>query len=1095
MLLLARPARGARLIVASLALLLFAHHSHDASSIARQSTPAEAALAHLVRDYYDALAGENLPALMRLWSDKSPDFAARVATAALLFAAHDRITIGALTVSRVAIESERARAEVQVETSATIARSGKFATKEFGRWNRTLHFVREAGAWKVWREASPSEEELAAALVELSTDEERDALLVKASGYEGVELRRALIREAAQRGRQSKFKEAQAILHFARKLVERVGDEIGVADILRRIGANHFDQGEFAPAMDYYQKSLTASERAGDDYLTARALNNIGIVHHDRGEFDQALGYFRRALATGEPAGDKVMITAWLNNIGNCLRGLGDYETALEYYRRSVAMGEAARDKPGVALALSNVGVVHYQTGDYANALELFNKSLDVNQELSNKWQIARLSVLIGNVHLRQGDLDKGLTYYQKTLAVSEAAGIKYQIINALHSIGWYYELRGSYAEALDFYRKSLSAAESLDSKNQVAHILASIGAVHGSRGEYDAAVERFRESIKLLESLNIQGCVASTRRQLAEIQYLRGDYAGALPAAEQAAEVAARIGIREDLWRAHTTAGKVHLALGQPARARRAFDEAISVLETMRAGVVGGEHERQQFFDNKLAPYHLMIESLLSQNNYAEAFAYVERAKARVLLDVLQNGRAEIGGAMTANEREGEQRLKRALASLNTQLSKENGNARPDAPRLADLQGRVQTARLELEAFRAKLYAVHPELRAARGEAQPLDAGRAAELLPDDETALLEYVVTERKAYLFVLTKGQGAHAPTEVKAYALSVAPKDLSERAEEFRRLTAARGSFQPQARALYDLLLRPAAAQLKGKRRLVVVPDAALWEVPFQALQPAANRFLLEDAVISYAPSLTALAEMRKRRSWRDEAARPAALLAFGNPALNAEPARRAQIALRGYPLEPLAAAEREVAALRSLYGAQASRVYTGRDARERTVKQEAGHFRVLQFATHGVLDDRAPMYSHLVLSQAGDEANEDGLLEAWEMMNLNLRADLVVLSACETARGQIAAGEGVIGMSWALFVAGAPTTVVSGWKVSSEGTAELMVDFHRHLKGAGGAPPVTTAEALRRAALKLMRSGGAYRHPFYWAAFAVVGDGG
>ena len=158
--------------------------------------------------------------------------------------------------------------------------------------------------------------------------------------------------------------------------------------------------------------------------------------------------------------------------------------------------------------------------------------------------------------------------------------------------------------------------------------------------------------------------------------------------------------------------------------------------------------------------------------------------------------------------------------------------------------------------------------------------------------------------------------------------------------------------------------------------------------------------------------------------------------------------------------------------------------------------KAGSYRILHLATHAILNDTSPMYSHVLLSQGGTDSNEDGLLEAWEVMKLNLQADMVVLSACETARGRIGAGEGVIGLTWALFVAGAPATVVSQWKVESASTTELMVEFHRQLqaKRQDGKPRATKAEALRQAAIKLLRRKQS-QHPFYWAAFVVVGDGG
>jgi CHAT domain-containing protein len=296
-------------------------------------------------------------------------------------------------------------------------------------------------------------------------------------------------------------------------------------------------------------------------------------------------------------------------------------------------------------------------------------------------------------------------------------------------------------------------------------------------------------------------------------------------------------------------------------------------------------------------------------------------------------------------------------------------------------------------------------------------------------------------------------------------------------------------------------------LAGEKSLIVVPDGELWNLPFQAMMSAPDRYLVEDYAVSYAPSLTVLREMaalRRRRQASNRNASPE-LLALGNPALGGGTAGRTTVSTpaagtRGGQLEPLPEAEREVETLRQLYGAARSRIYSGANATEEQVKSEAPRYAVLHLATHGVLDDANPMYSYVVLAQPGEVKREDGLLEAWEMMKMDLKADLFVLSACETARGRVSAGEGVVGMSWALFVAGVPTTVVSQWKVNSASTTALMLEFHRQLRAGGqnaNSPrqtPLTKAEALRRASLKLLRSD-AYRHPFYWAAFTVVGDGG
>jgi CHAT domain-containing protein len=232
---------------------------------------------------------------------------------------------------------------------------------------------------------------------------------------------------------------------------------------------------------------------------------------------------------------------------------------------------------------------------------------------------------------------------------------------------------------------------------------------------------------------------------------------------------------------------------------------------------------------------------------------------------------------------------------------------------------------------------------------------------------------------------------------------------------------------------------------------------------------------------------------RRKNEQPETSSPAnTLLAMADPALGTESLARAAIVYRGAKLSSLPETRQEVRALQRLYGASQSEVYTGGDAREDRFKAEAGKFRILHLATHGILDNASPMYSNILLSP-GDNSQEDGLLEAREIIQMDLKADLAVLSACETARGRISAGEGVIGLSWAFFVAGTSTTVVSQWKVESVSTAKLMMAFHRARQANDqGASTFRTARALQQAELQLLRDP-RFRDPVYWAGFVVMGD--
>jgi CHAT domain-containing protein len=283
---------------------------------------------------------------------------------------------------------------------------------------------------------------------------------------------------------------------------------------------------------------------------------------------------------------------------------------------------------------------------------------------------------------------------------------------------------------------------------------------------------------------------------------------------------------------------------------------------------------------------------------------------------------------------------------------------------------------------------------------------------------------------------------------------------------------------------------------------------LWNLPFQALQNAEDKYLLELYAMYYAPSIQVLREMKKRSDGLQSS--PAGksdvnggslrrgavsrLYAIGNPALSGEAIAQAQT-LRNTAFAPLPETEQEVQALANeVYGPERSLVRIGAAAREDTIKAEIDKYSVLHFAAHGVLDDRNPLYSYIVLAPSSD-SKEDGLLEAWEFMQMDLKAELVVLSACETARGRVGDGEGMIGMTWALLVAGVPTTVASQWQVPSQSTTRLMVGFHKNLTSLASGRKISKAEAWREAALGMIADPRYRMKPYYWAGFVVIGDGG
>lgn len=1052
----------------------------------------------LVERFYSAYRKEDLDALMSMWSEKATDLAAGRQSFQQTFGELRDIEIKKLEVGKVSIEGNRAEVRLVVEVSATSEKTGKNA-EGLGLMTRAMRLVREASGWKVWQYLS-DEEDFAAQLLAAGTEEARAALL----GMNPERVTRGLTRELNKQGRtffsQSKFDQALSVYDVALLVAGRIDDKAGAALVLIGVGNAYYLQGNYDKAEGAYGRSLKLSEETGNKLDLARAIGSLAGVFRARGDFQQSLELNLKSLRLREEVGDKESIAASLGNIAGVYYGQGMHEQALEYQMRGLAIQEELGDKAGIAVALNNIGNLHLVQGDYFRALEMRQKSLKLREELGDKAGTATMLNSIGQVYFAHGDYEQALDFYQRSLRLAQELGMKALTAGIFTNTGNVHFAQGNHAQASDFMLKSLKLNEEIGDKPNIAAVLNNLGSVYNGQGEHARALEILQRSLKLAEEMSQAQVVASSLTNIAQTHQHLGKHEAALDYAARAVAHARREDDAHILWQALTTEGRVYAALNRFDNARQSFLGAIAVIEKLRGRLAGGERGQQRFFEGKVSPYYAMVDLLLKQGETAQALAYAERAKGRVLLDVLSNGRADINKAMTKEELDRDRTLTTRINELNTQISRLKATGK--RPELTDLMAGLEKARLEYEAFRTGLYAAHPELRVKRGEAHALTLAEADGLLAGGRSALLEYVVREDSSYLFVLTKGAGQ--PVTLKVYPLSVKGKELASLAQDFmRRVSEHDLTIKAPAGRLYELLVKPAEKQLLGVSSLTIVPDGPLWDIPFQALHRGQRGYLLEGYAISYAPSLSILREMKRKgaemsgaRGRQQQTATvnfKTELLALGNPALNGETAAKIKTLRDDDSLSPLPDAEREVNALGKLYGPARSRVLIGERATEEEVKTGAGKYKLLHFATHALLDDRNPMYSRIMLAQAGQQgAREDGLLEAWELLRLDLTAELAVLSACQTARGRVGIGEGVIGMSWALFVAGCPTVVVSQWKVDSARTTDLMLEFHRNLlRQKGSEQAMTKAEALRAASLKLLHS--QYNHPAYWAGFVIIGN--
>ncbi|NOT61199.1 MAG: CHAT domain-containing protein [Acidobacteria bacterium] len=1055
--------------------------------------PEEVHLQNLTREFYQGFARLDIAEATRFWHETAPGRMAFQQQTAKWFADCSRLELASVTFRPIEWEQTTAHVRVTLAFKATDARTGQ-ALATWNNWQRVISWRPENTGWKIWQERS-AYAVWAEKFLSSANEEERQRLLSGAPELVDTELAREL-HAAGNRRRNPSQPDLPTSLkayELAYEIALRVND-------LSRAGTALLNQAQVLLLQSKYAEALTFGHQSLQKYAAAKNLNGrfdalkeLASINMALSNYVEAKAFFDQMIELNDALNDPIRKADAWQNLGAWHFALGNYEQSLDLYERSLALrllqqrqgSTDVNNTANIGVLRGNLGLSYAALGQYQKALRLYEESLQAAR--ADGRGIGFALNYFGTLYKQQGNYDLALHYCTEAMEANQREKLERDIAVTHNNLGDIHLANGESAQALQQFQTALAIAERLKSPSVIARTNFRLGLASLSQNNPKQAQSYFQIGLDIYLKLNLPESVTTSYQYLATASLAANELEQARQFAEEALSLSRQMEKPELRADVATIAGRVYQALNQPEPAKRAFLEAVAATEKLRAGVVGNEINLQEFFATRTLSYFALMELAAEENQPAVAFAWAERAKARTLLDVLQTGKSKINAASSPAERQQESELTSRLTTLNALLFKEQ-TQKKRAVKLSEFTAQLDQARLNYEDFRTKLYAAHPELRVQRGEAKPITLAEAAELLPDARTALLHYVVMPEHVRLFIVTKAKDGQPQLRVETLPLK--REDLTKRVEQFRQQLADRDPrFGKLAAELYAQLFKAARAYLPARARLVIVPDGPLWELPFQALLNEQNRYLWEEHTLVYAPSLTVLREMLRARPASAKKAAPA-LLAMGDPQLGGATVARAQ-QLMGGSFEPLPEARQQVERLQQFYDPQRRKVFVGAAATEAQWKAEAEKADVLHLAAHGVLNDRNPLYSHILLAQNAD-AREDGLLEAWELMEMNLHADLAVLSACETARGRVGAGEGMIGLTWALFVAGVPSSVVSQWSVSDASTAELMVEFHRQLRTVK-APPNgwTKAEALRQAALKLLR-GGKYRHPFDWAGFVLVG---
>ncbi len=839
------------------------------------------------------------------------------------------------------------------------------------------------------------------------------------------------------------------------------------AALLNNLSLVYDEQGDYRKSLQQYERALALHRELGDEEGESYTLGNIGGVHYTLGEFRKAISYYAQAYALSRKLGLKPSQSQDLGNLALCHLELDEVPEAERLFREALALAREAGLKKDEADWLKGLGGAQLRRGEYSDALVSYRSAAAVYQKSEMKRELVEAHSFLADLHLRLGDLPSSRRALEESLALANSIGYRRGAVAGLSLLGELAQRSGQPEEALSHYQRAYGEAQELDDKSQQTLLLTRLGRAETERGRFPRAEEHLAAALEIARRQEMRSHAALALFGQAEVERRRGRPEQSLPLYKEGLALATAVSNRELLWRFHHGRGRALEALGRLEEALAAYQAAVGVIETLR-GQIREEPFRAGFMEDKYEVYVDLVRLLLRLGRTAEAFLYVERSRARAYLDLLGNGsiRFSSDGKGLADE---EQALRKRINQLQKQLEQEQQRPPPEhrGSAVETFQRELSEAQRQYSLLMARLRVADPEFESFV-VVNPLGAGEVQSLLREGEV-LLEYFLAGDRLTIFLLTRDQVLH-------FDQPAGEKDVRAKVDLFRdrlRPGLVGEDWQGVASSLHELLLGPVeqSGLLRNATLLYVVPHGVLHYLPFSALwrpTDSGGEFLIEKHLVAYLPSASTL------RFCRQKADRERGSLLAMAPAISR-----------------LRFAREEAQAVNDLFVGEGV-LAVGREATEELCKGSCGDYGVLHFATHGHLNKLNPLFSRIDLEPSPES---DGRLEVFEIMGLRLRADLATLSACNTALGsghfsQLPAGDDWVGLTRAFIYAGTPTVLASLWEVDDRSTTELMKAFYRHWNGAEGK---AGALALAQRELLQKHSPGAYKNPYYWAGFVLVGN--
>jgi len=916
----------------------------------------------------------------------------------------------------------------------------------------------------------------------------------------------------------AKYDSANYFYEQASTIYEQAGDQSNARKMwqhyvscFNNISSNLMEQGKYDKSIAYAKRAIAvAFSKIGNDYLgITDGYNLLGSVCFKKYDFDGALAYFNKSLTMKiRLLGENHSQVGYLyNNIGVIYRNQGDYETALSYYHKSLAIKhkELGADHPKLATTYNNIGNTYRHQGDYDKALEYLSKSLAIQIKAVGEHHPAVASIYnnIGETYAKKGELDLALDYHQKSLAIRlDLFGEQHpSIVYLYNGIGETYAFKNDAQTAFEYYHKAIEIGIQIwgDTHPDVAGSYQRLAVLYYRQKNYEQALSCTQKAIIAL----IPGFINNDIYVNPELTNSTSN--------KHLLEV---LDTKATLFKA--TFFKKSQQLKDLEMALATYELALNLIDNMRNGyqaegskIFLGE-ELEKIVAEAIDVAIKLYEITQNETYKIQAFYLAEKAKSSILFASLLESKAKKFAGIPDSLLEHEKELKANLISNDTQLQQElqkkeknSTTIRRLEAELFDLNSRHQKLIKQIEHDYPRYYQLKYQTTTAN----------IAELqgLLDERSAIIDYFLSDSVIYIFTILQNDFDVMLVNID----STFDKVADDLVASIKKLEAP--IFLQASTQLYHLLIQPIADKIANRETLVIIPYGILLKIPFEVLISALPQkeevidfarldYLIKHYDISYHYSGSLVFNCYNAKGKPISGAEETFIgfapvfsdevnngyIIEGNlsaiqPADTESDVR--SISLDGKHFNKLTYSEKEVQKIIKLCEKHHKQAfgYFHDQASEDNFKATAEAYKYVHIATHGIINEARPQLSGIVFSQPQESAaTEDGILYAGETYNLELQADLVVISSCESGIGKLMHGEGLMALTRGFLYSGVSNIVVSLWKVSDKHTSQLMVDFYKNVFDGK-----SYARSLREAKLKMIFNQST-AFPKLWSGFIMVG---